>query len=256
MFDPATGIYGINLLPALGHHHRLFGHHDRRDRHRLPAARRPLWPLRDRQQRLCPRLRLHRRRPRRETTPASRAATRTRSTRATGSRAPRTRAATSRAAARATARGTARTCRARSAPSRTTHGLPQNVAGINQVSKIQPLRVLGKCGGYTTDIADAIRWAAGLDVTGVPHNPTPDHVINISLGGTGACDSTFAERDQRGRQRGHGRRRRGRQQQRRRGELRAGELRRRRHGRRDRPHRQPRVLLELRHLGRDRGAGR
>ena len=36
------------------------------------------------------------------------------------------------------------------------------VVGISQVSKIQPLRVLGKCGGYTSDIADAIRWAAGL----------------------------------------------------------------------------------------------
>ncbi len=36
------------------------------------------------------------------------------------------------------------------------------VAGINWVSKILPVRVLGKCGGYTSDIADAIRWAAGL----------------------------------------------------------------------------------------------
>ena len=69
-------------------------------------------------------------------------------------------------------------------------GLSANVVGINQVSKIQPLRVLGKCGGYTSDIADAIRWAAGLTVTGVPANPTPDRVVNISLGGSGACDST------------------------------------------------------------------
>jgi serine protease len=65
------------------------------------------------------------------------------------------------------------------------------VAGINWVSKIQPLRVLGKCGGYTTDIADAIRWAAGLTVSGVPANPTPDSVVNISLGGSGLCGSTF-----------------------------------------------------------------
>ena len=64
------------------------------------------------------------------------------------------------------------------------------VAGINQVSKIQPLRVLGKCGGYTSDIADAIRWSAGLPVSGIPNNnPTPDRVVNISLGGSGACDS-------------------------------------------------------------------
>jgi serine protease len=65
------------------------------------------------------------------------------------------------------------------------------VAGINWVSKIQPLRVLGKCGGYTTDIADAIRWAAGLSVSGVPANATPDKVVNISLGGSGPCGVTF-----------------------------------------------------------------
>ena len=65
------------------------------------------------------------------------------------------------------------------------------VAGINWVSHVQPLRVLGKCGGYTSDIADAIRWAAGLSVAGVPANPTPDDVVNLSLGGGGACGSTF-----------------------------------------------------------------
>jgi serine protease len=65
------------------------------------------------------------------------------------------------------------------------------VAGINWVSHVQPLRVLGKCGGYTSDIADAIRWAAGLSVAGVPANPTPDAVVNLSLGGDGSCDSTF-----------------------------------------------------------------
>jgi len=64
------------------------------------------------------------------------------------------------------------------------------VAGINWNSKIVPLRVLGKCGGYTSDIADAIRWGAGLAVSGVPNNPNPASVENISLGGSGACDST------------------------------------------------------------------
>jgi serine protease len=61
------------------------------------------------------------------------------------------------------------------------------VAGINWVSKIQPVRVLGKCGGYTSDIADAIRWAAGGAVAGVPANATPADVINLSLGGGGSC---------------------------------------------------------------------
>jgi serine protease len=50
------------------------------------------------------------------------------------------------------------------------------VAGINWVSKIIPVRVLGRCGGYTSDIADGIRWAAGLSVPGVPNNPYPAKV--------------------------------------------------------------------------------
>ena len=64
------------------------------------------------------------------------------------------------------------------------------VAGINWVSKILPVRVLGKCGGYTSDIADAIVWASGGSVPGAPANPNPARVVNLSLGGTGACDTT------------------------------------------------------------------
>ncbi len=65
------------------------------------------------------------------------------------------------------------------------------VAGINWISKILPARVLGKCGGYTSDIVDGMRWAAGLAVAGVPNNSNPAKVINISLGGSGACDATW-----------------------------------------------------------------
>ena len=65
------------------------------------------------------------------------------------------------------------------------------VTGINWVSKIQPVRVLGKCGGYTSDIVDGMRWAAGIPVAGVPANPTPAKVENLSLGGSGACSATF-----------------------------------------------------------------
>ncbi len=64
------------------------------------------------------------------------------------------------------------------------------VAGVARGAKVLPLRVLGKCGGYTSDIADAIVWAAGGAVAGVPANPTPARVINLSLGGVGACDIT------------------------------------------------------------------
>ena len=65
------------------------------------------------------------------------------------------------------------------------------VAGLNWVSQIIPVRVLGKCGGYSSDIADGITWAAGLPVTGVPANPNPAQVINMSLGGSGTCSTTY-----------------------------------------------------------------
>lgn len=61
------------------------------------------------------------------------------------------------------------------------------IAGINWVSRILPVRVLGKCGGFTSDIADGIRWAAGLSVTGAPANANPAKVLNISLGGNFPC---------------------------------------------------------------------
>ena len=64
------------------------------------------------------------------------------------------------------------------------------VAGVAFKAKVLPLRVLGRCGGYTSDIADAIVWAAGGTVAGVPTNPNPAKVINMSLGGDGLCDVT------------------------------------------------------------------
>ena len=65
------------------------------------------------------------------------------------------------------------------------------VTGVNWTSKIQPVRVLGRCGGYTSDIADGMRWAAGIAVAGVPVNATPSRVLNLSLGGSGSCGVTF-----------------------------------------------------------------
>ena len=64
-------------------------------------------------------------------------------------------------------------------------------AGIDWAAKILPVRVLGRCGGFDSDIADAIAWAAGLPVPGVPVNPTPAQVINLSLGGEGACEPVY-----------------------------------------------------------------
>jgi serine protease len=65
------------------------------------------------------------------------------------------------------------------------------VAGIDQWARLQHVRVLGRCGGQMSDIADGIRWAAGLPVTGVPLNATPARVINLSLGGAGDCGTTL-----------------------------------------------------------------
>jgi serine protease len=62
-------------------------------------------------------------------------------------------------------------------------------AGIAYNAKVLPVRVLGRCGGYTSDINDAIVWAAGGHIDGVPDNTTPAEVINMSLGGAHDCDS-------------------------------------------------------------------
>lgn len=64
------------------------------------------------------------------------------------------------------------------------------VAGVAYNAKMIPVRVLGKCGGYTSDIADAITWSSGGTVTGVPANANKAKVLNLSLGGSGACDAT------------------------------------------------------------------
>jgi serine protease len=64
------------------------------------------------------------------------------------------------------------------------------VAGIAFNARIVPARVLGKCGGFTSDIADAIVWTSGGTVAGVPANANPAKVLSISLGGGGACDTT------------------------------------------------------------------
>jgi serine protease len=60
------------------------------------------------------------------------------------------------------------------------------MASVGRNVRIVPVRVLGKCGGFTSDIIAAMRWAAGLSTDPVP-NPFPAKVLNMSLGSTGAC---------------------------------------------------------------------
>ncbi len=56
--------------------------------------------------------------------------------------------------------------------------------------KVLPVRVLGKCGGYDSDIIAGMRWAAGLSLPGVPANTNRAKVLNLSLGGSGSCGTT------------------------------------------------------------------
>jgi subtilisin family serine protease len=58
------------------------------------------------------------------------------------------------------------------------------IAGVAPGVQIEPVRVLGSGGGSLSDIADAVRWAAGLPVVGVPDNPRPAKIINLSIQGT------------------------------------------------------------------------
>lgn len=65
----------------------------------------------------------------------------------------------------------------------------KGVAGVAFGAKVVPVRVLGKCGGSTSDIVDAIVWSSGGSVSGIPANTNPARVINMSLGGSGSCGS-------------------------------------------------------------------
>lgn len=55
------------------------------------------------------------------------------------------------------------------------------IAGISWRSSLLPVRVLGKCGGLASDVLDGMRWAIGLPVPGVPTNPNPARILNLSL---------------------------------------------------------------------------
>lgn len=61
------------------------------------------------------------------------------------------------------------------------------IAGANWNARLLPIRALGKCGGYLSDVMDGARWAAGIAIPGLPVNPNPAAIINMSLGGIGAC---------------------------------------------------------------------
>jgi serine protease len=62
------------------------------------------------------------------------------------------------------------------------------VYGVNPSAKILPIRLFGACSMSRSDLLDAISWAAGFPVAGVPDNPTPANIINMSIaGGLSVC---------------------------------------------------------------------
>lgn len=69
----------------------------------------------------------------------------------------------------------------------------QGMAGAGWDVRLLPLRVLGKCGGFESDVVAAMRWGAGIAISGLPSNPNPAQVLNLSLGGLGACGAAYTD---------------------------------------------------------------
>jgi serine protease len=63
--------------------------------------------------------------------------------------------------------------------------------GVHWGARVVPVRVAGKCGAVLSDLLDGVRWAAGLPVAGVPVNPNPAKIINLSYGGDGPCNAAY-----------------------------------------------------------------
>ncbi|MCU7931713.1 MAG: S8 family serine peptidase [Candidatus Thiodiazotropha sp. (ex Codakia rugifera)] len=70
----------------------------------------------------------------------------------------------------------------------------RGIAGTAFQAKLLPVRVIGRCGGYLSDISDGIIWASGANLAGQPVNQNPAKVINLSLGGEApSCPQTMAQ---------------------------------------------------------------
>jgi serine protease len=68
------------------------------------------------------------------------------------------------------------------------------IAGITWGTQILPVRALGKCGGYDSDIQQAMLWAAGLHVNNAPDNPNPARILNMSFGSAGeSCPQSYLD---------------------------------------------------------------
>ena len=67
------------------------------------------------------------------------------------------------------------------------------MAGVTWQPWLLPIRVVGKCGGFDSDILPAMLWAAGIHVDGVPDNAYPAKVLNISFGGSTVCSPAYQD---------------------------------------------------------------
>jgi len=68
----------------------------------------------------------------------------------------------------------------------------EGITGSTWRGWILPVRALGKCGGFDSDILEAMAWAGGIRVDGVPDNRYPAKILNLSLGSDGACGGVYA----------------------------------------------------------------
>ena len=74
----------------------------------------------------------------------------------------------------------------------------EGIAGAGFNIRVLPVRALGKCGGFESDVIAGMYWAAGLAIppplildASLPVNQHPAKVINLSLGSEGACSATY-----------------------------------------------------------------
>ena len=67
------------------------------------------------------------------------------------------------------------------------------MAGAAHGVRILPVRVLGKCGGYDSDIIAGMLWAVGLQRVAGRTNANPARVLNVSLGGGGECTQAYVD---------------------------------------------------------------
>ena len=73
------------------------------------------------------------------------------------------------------------------------------MASVGRDVMILPVRVLGRCGGFDSDIIAAMRWAGGLTsevgfgASVSVANAHPAQVINMSLGSPGSCPASYRD---------------------------------------------------------------